>query len=116
MYGDKCGLSNPVFLRSQNGVSEWIKRTFAPAGGIHDNTPVTTKINLRSKMTRSDGTEKVESLPATLPSNLENLEIEPTETKLPDPSMPIRTLEIDATGFARRIDIPTATAFVGNEG
>lgn len=60
--------------------------------------------------------DRVESLPAMLPSKLENLKIEPTETKLPDPSMAIRTLEIDATGLARRIDIPTATAFVGNEG
>lgn len=51
-----------------------------------------------------------------LPSNLENLKVEPTETKVPDTSMAIRTLEIDAAGFARWVDIPTAAAFVGNEG
>ena len=51
-----------------------------------------------------------------LPSNVEDLQIESTETKLPDPSMAVCTFEIDAAGLSRRIDIPTATAFVGNEG
>lgn len=55
------------------------------------------------------------NLPTILPNNPQHAQIQPPQTKTPFPEMPIRRLEIRASRFALRLDVPAPAALVGDQ-
>lgn len=59
--------------------------------------------------------QKGRSLPVILPNQPQQMQIQPSQTKLPLPRMPICALEVGRPGLARRVNVPAATALIGNQ-
>jgi hypothetical protein len=54
--------------------------------------------------------------PIVVPNDFKEMQIQPPRTKLPNTSMPICALEIRASTFILRINVPAAASFVRDQG